>query len=564
MHGVVLALGLLAGFGASASSAAEDLGNIYRATLEHQSKDPDAYGWVCTEDDVWRLSSFEFTFDKRLKVKLRASTLVIGQHRGNALWAVVLPDKPAKLASTLGGEGESIEHVWLRFHPSRIGELFPRRTVRGRGPEEARLTAYRIYAHKVRGLWGARYKDPEEEGKRRIRFSGYRPVVPPEGVVVLDMDTREGPRRVFSLETSKREALLRGAYLTRRLPELERVGPRDALAAYDDACAVADELIASGKAPQRVEWNAHEKQCRKGISRAKTGFDIAVAIHVLLRPFEVPSLRLRVGEEYVPAVRWDLRPTNASMGGIRQIMQSLERTEKSGIQYGSTRYGIGYVLLSDLSSPDLVDEFDAVLKDLGKTWGLIIDLRFGVDGTSERLAELGGRFVEEPVTYARHVRQGAEGEEERELLLEPRGPWPYRGPVYALIGQRTAGEAERLALMVATFPRGETVGERSMGIGIGAEWKELPGGIELYLRSGETFDKDGTLLPEDGLVPTKQIIVDPSEFTGKADPILWKVLEDIYQVPHEERKSAETGEQFPWPDAESGTVEASDSERSEG
>ena len=218
---------------APVAPAAQDFAELYPATLEYVEKDAEPQAWDCEPTDVWALSGFQYAFDKKLKLKLGKSTVVFGRSDSNVMWAVVLPEKPAKLTSSMGGKGEKVEHVLLRFHPGRVGELFPSKTVRGQGAPEQRLAAFRVVAHKLRNFHAQRFRQAEDGEPRKVPFPGYRPTVPPYAELILDMDTDAGTRRVFTVDDDAKEIRLRGNLLTRGLEAPPEIDRRVAMQAFE-------------------------------------------------------------------------------------------------------------------------------------------------------------------------------------------------------------------------------------------------------------------------------------------------------------------------------------------
>ncbi len=74
---------------------------------------------------------------------------------------------------------------WLRFHPGEIGRLFPQETVSADGAEGLRGRMCAIANMKMMSSWGA-------DG---------RATIPGPGQMTVDVDTKEGPRRVFAVDT---------------------------------------------------------------------------------------------------------------------------------------------------------------------------------------------------------------------------------------------------------------------------------------------------------------------------------------------------------------------------
>ncbi len=110
----------------AASALGADLAARYRATLDF-SDQPRGYEWTCGPEDVWRLKEFGYSLGDAFRVKLGPSQVVFGRHESNVVWAAVFPDRPGEILAASPGKGEHVTSIWLRFHPARLGELFPGR-----------------------------------------------------------------------------------------------------------------------------------------------------------------------------------------------------------------------------------------------------------------------------------------------------------------------------------------------------------------------------------------------------------------------------------------------------
>ena len=161
-------------------ASAEDFGKLYPATMDWSK-----YGlnWTCTPDDVWELKSFEFEHGSDLKIACKKSVVALGVHKTNVLWAVVFPDKPAKIQTEMPGGGESVKSILLRFAPAEVGRILPKKTVGKRGDPWLRAEAGRIFRHKIGWKW--------------FTPSG-NPTIVPAGVCIVDAETEEGKRRFYA------------------------------------------------------------------------------------------------------------------------------------------------------------------------------------------------------------------------------------------------------------------------------------------------------------------------------------------------------------------------------
>ena len=177
-----------------------DLSQRYPASLDHAPART-GYDWTCDAKDVWRVTEFTLSMGHQFRVETKAAQVVLGHHESNVLWAAVFPDQPGGIVTASAGQGEHITSIWLRFHPARLRELFPPSTVTRAGAAELIADAKRLAAHKMRACWQA----------------GGKPMVPDRAVITVDLETREGPRRFFSIDTDNSTAKYFDAFKGRPL-----------------------------------------------------------------------------------------------------------------------------------------------------------------------------------------------------------------------------------------------------------------------------------------------------------------------------------------------------------
>jgi hypothetical protein len=141
--------------------------------------------WKFTEADMFQLSHFNLTVGKALKIEIGPADLGIGHCTDGAVWAVVVPRENGKLTSDAAAADEPIAHVWLRFHPKEVTKLFPKETVSTGCPPELESQIRAIANHKLRASYHA----------------GPNVLVPERKDFTVDVDTKNGPRRFFIVDT---------------------------------------------------------------------------------------------------------------------------------------------------------------------------------------------------------------------------------------------------------------------------------------------------------------------------------------------------------------------------
>jgi hypothetical protein len=480
--------------------------------------------WTCTADDVWQLSSFLYSVGDDLKIKLGKSSVVFGRHETNVVWAVVLPDEPGKLRSTVNADGEPVQSIWLRFNPALVAELFPTDTVTGHGPADAVLWAKRIAAWKMQGCWQA----------------GNLPVIPTRESIMIDAETADGPRRFFSVDTKAETVKYEPFFANRSLPKLVPVEPEQAVEVFDKVWSAFDREYAMFGIKPKLDWDKQRETFRPRAREAKTTYKLAAVIAEMLASLEDLHVGISVQGEPVPCFNRD-RPLNANWRAAAKLLSSLEEVPRT-LAWGRTDDGIGYINLYTLGNPNLTGAFDGVLDKLGDTWGLIIDLRFNGGGDELLGRDVAGRFIDEERVYSYNHYRDPEGKSRTDLgprlsrACAVRGPWRYASPVVVLIGQRTMSSAESLACMFSVCPQVVTIGDKTAGAS--ANPRRLDAGCDIMVIVPRWLDlgPDGKPFESVGLQPKIAVAASPDDFTDDKDPVLQKALDHLRAIPDLQRQ----------------------------
>ncbi len=481
-----------------------------------------------TPADVWRLRSFTLESRKRFRLRLGASHLIVGHHEGSALWAVVIPERPAKIVTDLPGEKESACSVLLRFHPSRVGDLFPLRTVSPSGDRNAHAWGTMIEGHKRRGRWS-------RQGQ---------PFVVGRDEVVVDVDTKEGTRRVYVFDLDTGRVRYDGSYVTRALPRGTEIDSNVAGRVFDRACSLLAERYGPLEELDEESWEELRMDQRRDASRSRTRLELGVALHALLDTFHDPRLRVRAGELYLPSFATAPTVPNVNWDGVVNILGTIEYERT--LWRARTPNGVGYLALGWIGE-ETEAEFDEALAELRDTWTLILDLR-RTGGDDGRVAmELAGRLLDEDVVWAR--RAGEDGELE-ELRCKPRGAWRYRAPVLVLVGPGTRSYGERLALAASRAPQVTLLGAPTLGHELFIDWVPVGEDMSIRIPELEVFDEEGVRLDR-GVPVDVALESDPDDYhddpdedlrgvdEGDRDPVLFSALEHALRTPSVERRTAQ-------------------------
>jgi hypothetical protein len=477
--------------------------------------------WRSGPEDVWSLSGVELAPVEGFSLGCGAASLVVGHDGGAALWAVVLPEAPGRLHCEGPGDGEAVRSVFLRLHPSRLGELFPPETVLGRGPALASLDGRRIFGRKVGGSWQ----------------NGGRPVVPPESTLVLDLET-EVARRFHMLDLETGEDRYEAYFERFPVPAPTPLEPAQAAANFDLVWSAFDENYPGFVGLPGLDWGAARDRWRPLAERADSAERLAGVLAELLEDLGDLHAWVAVGEEFTPMER-PVRHLNGSFRALGGRVGSL-KDAGCGLVWGRTGDGIGYAAVNGLTDARLPGAFDEALEALSGTWGLVVDLRYNGGGDELLGRRVAGRFLEEPVTYSSHRNRSGSGHDElgplHERVCEPRGPWRYEGELVVLWGPWTMSSAESLGAMLSLAPGAVTMGAPTAGSSGNPTVLELRGGLRVSLPRWLDLGPNGQPLERRGLAPRVPVEAEPGAFTATADPVLDAALARLRRTPEAERE----------------------------
>jgi hypothetical protein len=491
-----------------------DLGQKYRATLDF-SNQPKGYPWTSGARDVWRLKQFSYALGDDFSLKLGPSQVVFGCHQGNVVWAAVFPDKPGQILGASPGKGEHVASVWMRFNPARLAELFSGQIIVGRGDASLLPKAKRLAAHKMTACWQ----------------SGGQPMIPLKSAIVFDMETREGPRRFYSINTETGEIQYVDAFRTRPLPAAKRLGSKTTLATFDTVWDAFDREYAMFAIKPDVDWTKLRDTYRPRAAAAKSNQDLAAILVEMLDHLEDLHVYVQVDGEYVPGYNRD-RPLNANPKALATLIGRITSTGHD-LAWARSGDGIGYINIYKLSDSALPRTFDEVLGQMGDTKGLIIDLRYNGGGSEPLGCEIAGRLLDRRRVYSMsQFRNGPEHTDlgpKKERACGPGGPWHYTGPVVVLQGQKTMSSAESFALALAQCPQAITMGDRTAGSSGNPRRVEAGAGIVVNLPRWIDMDPQGKPIDAVGIPPRVKVDAKPEDFRGNRDPVLSAALANLHK-----------------------------------
>jgi Peptidase family S41/Tricorn protease C1 domain len=489
-----------------------DLSQRYPASLD-RAPARTGYDWTCDAKDVWRLTGFTFSLGNQFRVETKAAQVVLGHHDSNVLWAAVFPDQPGEIVSAEAGQGAHVTSIWLRFHPARLRELFPPATVKGPGAMELIGDAKRLAAHKMRACWQANGK----------------PMVPDLAVITVDLETREGPCRFFSINTDNSTAKYVDAFKERPLPIAKTLDRDLALEVFDAVWNAFDREYAMFVLKPDVDWPRLRDEFRPRATAAKDSSKLADLLAEMLAHLQDLHVAVRVGGVEVPVYQRH-RPLNANRRALAKLLGPVKAAEHN-LAWCVTGDGIGYIAIDRLTDSGLPQAFAEVLEHMERTRGLILDFRYNGGGSEPLGQEIVGSFLDGEHVYAKsQYRNGPRHTDltpPRDRKCQPKDPWHYAAPVIVLQGQRTMSSAEGLVLMLSQCPQVTTLGDRTAGSSGNPRVLNAGAGITVNLPRWIDLDAQGKPFDAVGISPHIVVNTKPADFAGDADPVLAAALERL-------------------------------------
>jgi prepilin-type processing-associated H-X9-DG protein len=189
-----------------------DLLQRYPTTLTEKSADPGkAREWKFSPEDIYSLSRFSFEVGDALGVKMGAANVGVGHCADGAVWAVVIPKEYGSLRSSAHSGPEKIKHLWLRFHPAEVTNLFGKETVIGSGDKSLQSLMQKVADIKMHSSWQA----------------GGRAMIPGRKDFTVDADIEKGIRRFFVVDREADSVRYISAFENRIVPagEIDKKRP---------------------------------------------------------------------------------------------------------------------------------------------------------------------------------------------------------------------------------------------------------------------------------------------------------------------------------------------------
>jgi hypothetical protein len=506
-----------------AALSAADSGNIsliekYPTTLTQGDDDPyRARSWEFTASDIFRLSGFRLRTSNALDIVVGAADLGIGHCVDGAVWAVVIPSASGQLTSPVVAEPEEISHIWLRFHPKEIEHIFPPETVLTDG-DQSKMTRMIVIAYsKFRNSWHA----------------GMNAMIPEPKDITVDVDTRDGLRRFFAVNTEAQTAAYYSDFENRAVQEPPAITPELAASAFDQLWQAFDRDYAMFVLRPEVDWTQLREKYRPLALASQSTYEFAGFCAELLKPLRDLHVWLTLAGANVPVFDRP-RPANANPTAYPALLGEVHDAG-ADIEWALTTNKIGFIVIYSWTDDNAPAVFDSVLDNMRDTRALIIDVRLNGGGSEPLAEQVAERFLDGSFTYA--YSQYRNGPNHNDLGAQnprttgPGGPWRYDRPVVLLIGQRCMSTSESFVAMMTGAPQVVTLGDHTAGSSGNPEIIQLPLGVTVSVPRWIDYLPDGTPLDEKGVAPQLPFVGTPESFQGERDDLLSAALERLKQVP---------------------------------
>ena len=168
------------------AEAGIDLMQKYPTTLTAgDSQGKNLRTWRITDKDIYHISKAVLDLPDGLKIEIEEADLGVGVSQDGAVWAAVIPRAKGAVTSRCAPEPEPITSLWLRFHPSKLGSLFPAGTVLSAGNAQLLPRMREIAFGRMVMSW---------QGGRRA-------MIPETKNMTVLSETKEGELRFFMVDT---------------------------------------------------------------------------------------------------------------------------------------------------------------------------------------------------------------------------------------------------------------------------------------------------------------------------------------------------------------------------
>jgi hypothetical protein len=212
--------------------------------------------------------------------------------------------------------------------------------------------------------------------------------------------------------------------------------------------------------------------------------------------------------------------------------------ENADLEYGLRDDGIGYVLITGMSTDPSFGEMDSTLsrevfaqiaRDLAGARGIIVDVRYNPGGNDGTAFAYAGHFTHTArEVLSKRARDGDGWTPWFNATLTPAPSEVYLGqPVVLLTSRLTGSGAEIFTMAMRDLPQVTVMGENTGGGLSDILGVSLPNGWKFGLSNQEYATSDGSIYEATGIPPEIVITIDPDALARGEDPVLQAAISKL-------------------------------------
>lgn len=199
----------------------------------------------------------------------------------------------------------------------------------------------------------------------------------------------------------------------------------------------------------------------------------------------------------------------------KSFLQQAGGAHNKPLEWGTIDHHVGYLSIKSMTSIStkhnatalddvkaIQEIMDRVMRDLGDTESMIIDVRFNGGGDDTVALAIANRFTDQRRLAMTKTTRSYRGETlQREAYLMPEGDTPYLKPVVVIAGPDSASATEIFVIAMRALPHITQLGEPTNGILSDELFKSLPMDWEFTLSNEVYYDHMGVNHEVKGIIP---------------------------------------------------------------